>query len=58
MPRPDRSLTKEEMEALERKMPNRDPLPNALGVKKHFGSIEAVEERRFPWLRERRRRRD
>lgn len=57
MPQPERSLSKEEVAELERQMPNRDSLPAVLGVKKHFGSIEEAEERRFPWLRDRRQRR-
>lgn len=45
------------MRELEAKIPNRDLLPNQLGLPTHFGSIEAAEEKRFPWLRDRRRRR-
>lgn len=55
MPQPERRLKKEELAELERKIPNQDPLPGVLGVKTHFGSIEAAEEKRFPWLRQRRR---
>lgn len=52
-----RRLTREEVRELEVKIPNRDALPDQLGVRSHFGSIEAAEEKHFPWLRDRRRRR-
>lgn len=55
MPRRE-GLTQDEVKELERKIPRNDPLPDKLGIKRHFGSIEAAEEKAFPWLRDRRRR--
>ncbi len=55
MSEPERRLTPEDMSKLEQRMPSNDRLPNKLGVPSHYGSIEEAEERRFPWLKARRR---
>ena len=44
------------MERMEREIPANDRLNERLGVGRHYGSIEAAEEKRFPWLKARRRR--
>lgn len=51
----DRPLTQEEVAKLEREMPRSDRTADKLGLPTHYGSIEAAEEKRFPWLRDRRR---
>lgn len=50
-------LNEEEMRKLEQRNPSNDSLPGKLRIQTHYGSIEAAEEKRFPWLRYRRRRR-
>jgi hypothetical protein len=53
-----KGITQDDMAKLRREHPNRDPLPGHLGMKTHVGgTIEEIEERRFPWLRARRARR-
>jgi hypothetical protein len=52
-----KGISKEEMEEIVRSNPNKDPLPGKLSLPTYSGSIEEAEEKRFPWLRERRRRR-
>jgi len=54
---PDRRLTREDMERLERALPANDRMGERLGVRTHYGSIEEAEEKRFPWLKRRRLRR-
>lgn len=53
----ERRLTREEVERLEREIPANDRLSERLQIGRHYGSIEAAEERRFPWLKRRRQRR-
>lgn len=50
-----RGLTKSDVEELEAKIPNRDVIAERGSLHKYVGSKEAIEEARFPWLRERRR---
>lgn len=57
MREPDRRLTRDELEKLQRDIPGNDDLGRRLGVRTHYGSIEAAEEKRFPWLKARRLRR-
>lgn len=51
----DRQLTREDIVKLQRDIPSNDDMGRRLGVGTHYGSIEAVEEKRFPWLKARRR---
>ncbi len=53
----ERRLKVEEIERLERLMPSNDLMPQRLRVGSHYGSIEEAEEKRFPWLKRRRRQR-
>lgn len=57
MSEPDRHLTQEELRKLEREIPRNDPTPSKLRLPTYYGSIEAAEEKAFPWLKNRRRRR-
>lgn len=49
-------MNEKEMKSLQARYPSRDPLADKLGLPTHYGPIEEAEEKRFPWLRDRRRR--
>lgn len=46
--------SREEVDQMESAIPSNDRLNQKLGVGRHYGSIEAAEEKRFPWIRARR----
>lgn len=46
------------IDEVERAYPANDTIARSLGAKTAFGSIEAIEEKRFPWLKKRRERRE
>lgn len=48
-------LNKSDLRKLEQQITRSDPIAENLGLPVHYGSIEAAEEKRFPWLRRRRR---
>lgn len=48
-------LSHDDVRKLEEHIRREDPLPDKLRLPVHYGSIEAAEEKRFPWLRDRRR---
>ena len=52
-----RPATNADLKRLEQEIPRVDPIVDQLGLPVHYGSIEAAEEARFPWLRRRRGRR-
>lgn len=43
-----------DMPEVERAYPTQDTIARSLGAKTHYGSIQAIEEKRFPWLKKRR----
>lgn len=53
----DRPLTKEQVDKLESKMRKPDPEASRHNVREYRGTIESIEEERFPWLKRRRQRR-
>lgn len=55
--RPDRKLTTEDVDKLQRQIENRDVIAEKHNLPVYHGSKEAIEERMFPWLKRRRRRR-
>lgn len=53
-----KGVSREDVDKLSRRIPNKDPLPGQLGLRTHVGgTIEEIEEARFPWLKARRARR-
>lgn len=50
-----KGLTKQDIEDLKVRIPQRDPIAQRAGKPVHHGAIEAAEEAAFPWLRDRRR---
>ncbi len=50
----EKRLNREDVERMEREIPSNDRLNQRLGVGRHYGSIEAAEEKRFPWIKARR----
>ena len=46
--------TQKKMPEVERAYPTDDTIARSLGSRSVFGSIEAIEEKRFPWLKKRR----
>lgn len=59
MPQPDRPkpATNADLKRLEQEIPRVDVTADRLGLPVHYGSIEAAEEKLFPWLARRRARR-
>ena len=51
---PKRKEPNEAIKSLEASYPTQDTIARSLGAKSTFGSIEAIEEARFPWLKKRR----
>ena len=45
---------KKKIEQIERAYPTKDPVAQRLRARTTFGSIEEIEEKRFPWLKKRR----
>jgi hypothetical protein len=53
----DKGLSEADLRKLEQEIPRSDATADALGLKTHYGTIEAAEEKAFPWLSRRRRQR-
>lgn len=45
---------KKKMPEVERAYPSNDTIARSQRAPTHYGSIEAIEEKRFPWLKKRR----
>lgn len=49
-----RQPPKRDIQEVERAYPAQDTVARSLSAKTHYGSIQDIEEKRFPWLKKRR----